>query len=223
MATTDRQSSPVALIGAPTDVGAGRRGASMGPEALRVAGLDKALRSLGRTVVDRGDVSGPRNPEEPRSGHYRHLTQVGAWCRGVHDAVSASLAAGEIPLLMGGDHCLAIGSVAAVARHCREQGRPLALFWLDAHADFNVATSSPSGNIHGMPVSIIAGHGPPELVELSGAVPILPANRIVEIGIRSWSTAAWWSTTCAASTSSECARSWIRRSRTWRRGTCTCT
>jgi arginase len=185
MTTTDRQSAAVALIGAPTDVGAGRRGASMGPEALRVAGLDKALRTLGRTVVDRGDVAGPRNPEQPRAGHYRHLAEVSAWCRGVHDAVYASLAAGETPLLMGGDHCLAIGSVAAVARHCRERGRPLALFWLDAHADFNVAASSPSGNIHGMPVSVIAGHGPPELVGLGGTVPILSPTRIVEIGIRS--------------------------------------
>jgi arginase len=175
----------VALIGAPTDVGAGRRGASMGPEALRVAGLDKALRRLGRTVVDRGNVVGPGNPEEPRIGDYRHLREVTAWCRGVHDAVYASLEAGEVPLLMGGDHSLAIGSVAAVARYCAERQRPLALLWLDAHADFNVAGSSPSGNLHGMPVSIIAGHGPRELTGMSGTTPIVPAGRIVEIGIRS--------------------------------------
>jgi arginase len=173
------------LIGAPTDVGAGRRGASMGPEALRVAGLDKALRRLGRTVVDRGNVVGPGNPEKPRAGEYRHLTEVTAWCRGVHDAVYASLEAGEVPVLMGGDHSLAIGSVAAVARYCAKRQRPLAVLWLDAHADFNVASSSPSGNLHGMPVSIIAGHGPPELTGLSGSAPILAASRIVEIGIRS--------------------------------------
>ena len=202
----------MALIGAPTDIGAGRRGASMGPEALRVAGLDKALRRLGRTVVDRGNVVGPGNPEKPRAGDYRHLSEVTAWCRGVHDAVYASLGAGEIPLLMGGDHSVAIGSVAAVARYCAEQRRPLAMLWLDAHADFNVASSSPSGHLHGMPVSIIAGHGPPELVSLGGSTPILPANRIVEIGIRSVdaveknssSTAAWSFTTCAASTSCAC-------------------
>jgi arginase len=185
MTTADRNSASVALIGAPTDVGAGRRGASMGPEALRVAGLDKALRRLGRGVVDRGNVSGPINPEQPRSGDYRHLPEVTAWCRGVHDAVYASLESGEIPVVMGGDHSVAIGSVAAIARYCTARGTPLAMFWLDAHADFNVASSSPSGNIHGMPVSIMAGHGPPELTGLAGLEPMLPANRIVQIGIRS--------------------------------------
>jgi arginase len=185
MTTADRNSAPVALIGAPTDVGAGRRGASMGPEALRVAGLDKALRRLGRGVIDRGNVSGPGNPEQPRSGDYRHLPEVAAWCRGVHDAVFESLTAGEIPVVMGGDHSVAIGSVAAVARHCTAQRTPLAMFWLDAHADFNVASSSPSGNLHGMPVSVMAGHGPPELTSLAGIEPMLPADRIVQIGIRS--------------------------------------
>ena len=176
---------PVALIGAPTDVGAGRRGASMGPEALRVAGLDKSLRRLGRTVVDRGNLSGPINPEAPRSGGYRHLAEVASWCRIVRDAVYASLTAGETPILMGGDHSLAIGSVAAAARYCAERGTPLAMFWLDAHADFNVAGSSPSGNIHGMPVSVICGHGPDELTSLGHAKPIVPAERVVQIGIRS--------------------------------------
>jgi arginase len=185
MTTANPKSAPVALIGAPTDVGAGRRGASMGPEALRVAGLDKALRRLGRVVIDRGNVVGPGNPEQARAGDYRQLSEVAAWCRSVHDAVYASLESGEIPVLMGGDHSLAMGSVAAVARYCAKRQRPLAMLWLDAHADFNVASSSPSGNLHGMPVSIIAGHGPPELVALGGAVPILPASRIVQIGIRS--------------------------------------
>jgi arginase len=175
----------VALIGVPTDVGAGKRGASMGPEALRVAGIDKALARLGRGVIDRGNISGPRNPENPRCGDYRHLPEVVAWCRSVHDAVYESLTAGEIPLTMGGDHSVAIGSVAAVARYCAERDRPFAMLWLDAHADFNVASSSPSGNIHGMPVGIIAGHGPPELVGLAGFQPMLPADRIVQIGIRS--------------------------------------
>jgi len=178
-------SARVALIGAPTDVGAGRRGASMGPEALRVAGLDKALRRLGRDVADRGNVTGPSNPELACAGGYRHLPEVVAWCSSVHDAVYASLCADEIPILMGGDHSLAIGSVAAVARYCSERQRPLAVLWFDAHADFNIASSSPSGNLHGMPASVIAGHGPAELVGLCGAVPMLPANRIVQIGVRS--------------------------------------
>ena len=185
MAAALRTSAPVALIGAPTDVGAGRRGASMGPEALRVAGLDKALRRLGRTVIDQGNVAGPANPEQLRSGHYRHLAEVTAWCRGVHDAVYASLESGHIPLLMGGDHSVAIGSVAAVARYCAQRRTPVAMFWLDAHADFNVGSSSPSGNIHGMPVSVMAGLGPVELTGLAGRTPMLQADRIVQIGIRS--------------------------------------
>ena len=185
MTDSARNLDPVALIGAPTDVGAGRRGASMGPEALRVAGLDKALRRLGRSVVDRGNVGGPGNPEEPRTGDYRHLDEVISWCGSVHDVVYASLVAGEVPLLMGGDHSVSIGSVAAVARYCRERSTPLAMFWLDAHADFNVASSSPSGNLHGMPVSVMAGFGPPELTGLAGVEPMLPASRIVQIGIRS--------------------------------------
>jgi arginase len=175
----------VALIGAPTDVGAGRRGASMGPEALRVAGLDKSLRRLGCEVRDRGNVTGPINPEALRTDGYRHLAEVTVWCRHVRDAIYSSLCAGEFPILMGGDHSLAIGSLAALSRFCAEQGKALAMFWLDAHADFNVASSSPSGNIHGMPVAVICGHGPAELTGLAPQTPMLGADRIVQIGIRS--------------------------------------
>lgn len=177
--------APVALIGGPTDVGAGRRGASMGPEALRVAGLDKSLRRLGRTVLDRGNLSGPINPEAPRRGEYRHLAEVSAWCAVVRDAFYASLNAGEFPILMGGDHSLSIGSVAAVARYCAERNRPMWMLWLDAHSDFNVASSSPSGNLHGMPVSVICGHGPSELTSLGHRTPMLSADRILQVGIRS--------------------------------------
>jgi arginase len=175
----------VALIGAPTDVGAGRRGASMGPEALRVAGLDKSLRRLGRVVRDSGNVGGPINPEHERADGYRNLAEVASWCAAVRDAVYASLSAGEMPILMGGDHSLAIGSFAAVARHCAERQTPLAALWLDAHSDFNVASSSPTGNVHGMPVAVICGHGPTALTSVAAQSPILPANRIVQIGIRS--------------------------------------
>lgn len=178
-------SAPVALIGAPTDVGAGRRGASMGPEALRVAGLAKSLRRLGREVRDRGNLAGPINPEAQRVGGYRHLHEVAAWCRAVRDAVAASLAADEIPLVMGGDHSLSVGSIAAIAKHCSERSKALAVLWLDAHADFNVASSSPSGNLHGMPVSIITGHGPDELTLLGGSKPIVHPTQIVQVGIRS--------------------------------------
>jgi len=175
----------VALIGAPTDVGAGDRGASMGPEALRVAGIEKALRRLGLAVEDRGDVKGPANPETAAVEGYRHLDETLAWCTAVRTAVSAALDAGDFPILMGGDHCLAIGSIAAVSDAMARQDRPFAILWLDAHADFNTPASSPSGNIHGMPVAVICGHGHDRLLGLAGQTPMIDPSRVVQIGIRS--------------------------------------
>ncbi|MFN3630187.1 MAG: arginase family protein, partial [Casimicrobiaceae bacterium] len=116
---------PIRLIGAPTDVGAGTRGASMGPEALRVAGLADALAARGLVVHDEGNLSGPPNPWLPPVEGYRHLPEVLAWNVAVRDAMSHALRAGELPILMGGDHSLAIGSIAAVAAHCRSSGRRL--------------------------------------------------------------------------------------------------
>jgi arginase len=175
----------VSLIGVPTDIGAGARGASMGPEALRVAGLAAVLESHGLQVADRGNLMGPPNPwQGPVDGH-RHLREVLSWNQAVHEAVSAELNAGHLPIVMGGDHCLAIGSIGAVARHCRAHGRRLRVLWLDAHADFNTAALTPSGNIHGMPVAILCGHGPRELVELGGSGPALSASEVRQIGIRS--------------------------------------
>ena len=175
----------VSLIGAPTDVGAGTRGASMGPEALRVAGLQAALASHGVDVVDRGNLAGPANPWQPAVDGYRHLPEVVAWNRAVHDAVLAELKQGRLPILLGGDHCLAVGSIGAVARHCREQGKRLRVLWLDAHADFNTSALTPSGNLHGMPVACLCGHGPRELVEIGGTVPAIPPRVVRQIGIRS--------------------------------------
>jgi arginase len=175
----------ISLIGAPTDVGAGARGASMGPEALRVAGLQAALESHGRAVRDRGNLGGPPNPWQPPVDGYRHLPEVVAWNIAVHQAVHAELAAGHLPILLGGDHSLAVGSISAVARHCRETGRKLRVLWLDAHADFNTHVLTPSGNLHGMPVACLLGHGPRELVEVGGQVPALGARQIRQIGIRS--------------------------------------
>ncbi len=175
----------LALIGAPSDIGAGHRGGAMGPEALRVAGLARALRRLGYSVADRGDVSGPANPEAAPVEGYRHLAEVTAWCRALRDAVALALGEGQFPIVMGGDHCLAIGSIAGIAKHCADQNRPLSVLWLDAHADFNTPATSPSGNIHGMPVAVLTGHGPAALTDLGHARPILPAPRIVQVGIRS--------------------------------------
>ena len=176
---------PVSLIGAPTDIGAGHRGASMGPEALRVAGLGEALAARGLEVIDRGNVSGPHNPWQPPQHGYRHLPEVVAWNRAVFEAVSAELAAQRLPILLGGDHCLAVGSIGAVAEHCRRSGRTLRVLWLDAHADFNTSDLTPSGNVHGMPVACLCGNGPRELVELSGTVPAMRPEAIRQIGIRS--------------------------------------
>ncbi len=175
----------VSLIGAPTDIGAGMRGASMGPEALRVARLRDTLESLGVEVVDRGDLAGPANPELPPQGGYRHLPQVQAWCQSVHDAVYAELRGNRLPILLGGDHALSIGSISAVARHCREQRRSLRVLWLDAHADFNTSELTPSGNLHGMPVACLYGFGPQALTAMSGATPALAPGSIREVGIRS--------------------------------------
>ncbi|MFO0444168.1 MAG: arginase family protein, partial [Betaproteobacteria bacterium] len=110
----------VSLIGAPTDIGAGTRGARMGPEALRVAGLQAALEARGLQVQDRGNLAGPPHPWQPPVDGYRHLPEVVAWNRAVHDAVHAELQQARLPILLGGDHCLGLGSISAVARHCRE-------------------------------------------------------------------------------------------------------
>jgi arginase len=175
----------VRLIGAPTDIGAGARGASMGPEALRVAGLATALTSRGLHVLDDGNLIGPPNPWQPPVDGYRHLPEVLAWNTAVRDAMGHSLAAGELPILMGGDHCLAVGSITAVAAHCRRAKKRLLVLWFDAHADFNTSAITPSGNIHGMPVATLFGFGASALVNLSETVPALKRDEIIQIGIRS--------------------------------------
>jgi arginase len=180
-----QNASPISLIGAPTDIGAGDRGASMGPEALRVAGLASALRARGLDVVDRGNVAGPFNPWLPPHDGYRHLEEVVAWNRAVMQAVAAELAQQRLPILLGGDHCLAIGSITAVARHCRDTGKHLTVLWLDAHADFNTSSITPSGNVHGMPVACLCGFGPEPLTGLGGTSPALSPEQIRQIGIRS--------------------------------------
>lgn len=176
---------PVSLIGVPTDIGAGHRGARMGPEALRIAGLHEALANRGIEVRDLGNLDGPRNPWQSPVGGYRHLDEVVAWNRALMEASYAELRAGRMPIMLGGDHCLGIGSITAVARHCREQGRKLRVLWLDAHSDFNTSEVTPSGNVHGMPVACLCGLGPQALTELGGTVPALRPDQVRQIGIRS--------------------------------------
>ena len=178
----------ISLIGAPTDIGAGTLGARMGPEALRVAGLGAALQARGLRVKDCGNLNGPANPWQPAVNGFRHLPEVTEWNRLVHDAVFAELQAGQLPILLGGDHCLGLGSISAVAQHCKATGKKLRVLWFDAHADFNTHALTPSGNIHGMPVACLCGFGPPELVGIGGfsaTQPALRAKDIKQIGIRS--------------------------------------
>jgi arginase len=175
----------VALIGVPTDIGAGHRGSSMGPEALRVARLGERLAKRGLHVVDRGNVAGPLNPWLPPTDGYRHLGEVVAWNTSVHEAFYAELSAGNLPIMLGGDHCLAIGSISAVSRYCRDNGKKLRVIWLDAHADFNTSQITPSGNIHGMPVACLCGYGPDELTHIGGTMPATSPDVFRQIGIRS--------------------------------------
>ena len=158
----------------------------MGPQALRVAGLVQALQGHGVAVIDTGDLLGPPRPFSPQDARGpHHLDEVIAWSRAVFQAVDLCLSEGEFPVLLGGDHSLAVGSISAIARHCHRQGRRLRVLWLDAHADVNDAASSPSGNLHGMPVACLLGHGPASLVGWSGQTQALQAADIAFIGIRS--------------------------------------
>jgi arginase len=185
MSTPPNRFPPVSLIGVPTDVGAGHRGASMGPEALRVAGLGEALVARGLEVHDRGNLRGPFNPWQPPHEGYRHLEQVVEWNTAVMHAVEAELKAGRMPIMLGGDHCLAVGSITAVAKHVRAQGKKLRILWLDAHADFNTSELTPSGNVHGMPVACLCGMGPRALTHLGGGTPAITPDQVKQIGIRS--------------------------------------
>ena len=157
----------------------------MGPEALRVAGIEESIAQFGIDVKDCGNVSGPANPWQTPIEGFRHLTEVVQWNQSLHDAIFAELQLERLPILLGGDHSLSIGSISAVARHCRMRQKKLRVLWFDAHADFNTAALTPSGNIHGMPVACLCGHGPQALIKLSGHIPAINPKDIRQIGIRS--------------------------------------
>jgi arginase len=175
----------VTLIGAPVDLGSGGNGSAGGPAALRRAGLADALRQRGYDVRDRGDVAGLVNIPGLTVGSCRHLKEIAANSLLIRDAVGSTLAEGAVPLLMGGDHSLAIGSLAAVARHCAQLAKPLFVLWLDAHADFNTPASSPTGKVYGMPVAVAAGEGHPALTGIGHAIPMLDLARVTQVGVRS--------------------------------------
>jgi arginase len=176
----------VAIIGAPLDLGAGRRGVDMGPSAVRVAGLGKRLNTLGFDVTDLGNVPVTQaesvGDEGPADAKY--LPQIAATCERLGELVAEALADGKIPLVLGGDHSIATGTVAGVARFYRESNQKIGLLWMDAHADMNTPQSSPSGNVHGMPLACCVGVGPKELAGMFGFAPKVDAANVALIGIR---------------------------------------
>jgi arginase len=172
------------LIGVPLDLGAGRRGVDMGPSAMRLTGLQGRLLSLGHTVVDRGDIDVPIPETTPVGGERkRYVREIASVCREVRERTLESVRAGRIPVCLGGDHSLAAGSVAGVAAALRERGKDLALLWIDAHADMNTPETSPSGNVHGMPLAACLGQGPEELIAVGGGASVRPQD-VTLFGIR---------------------------------------
>ena len=177
--------SHVAIIGVPLDLGQGRRGVDMGPSALRVANLNRRVESLGYVVEDFGNIPVDQAEASPEGHpHAKYLPQIAATCSRLAALVGETLSRGSVPLVLGGDHSIAVGTVSGVSQHFRAQGRKIGLIWLDAHADMNTPESSPSGNVHGMPLACIAGMGPPELTDLLGYKPkVAPGNTVI-VGLR---------------------------------------
>ena len=178
-------SQDLGLIGMPSDVGAGIRGACLGPEALRIAGLPQALKDLGHKVTDHGDISGPRNPEAETTSGGRHVNEVRQWCDALEAQTLDVLGADQLPVIMGGDHSLSMGSIKAAAKHCAKTKRPLFVLWLDAHTDFNTPLSSPSGNVHGMPVAALTGRICSKDLGFEGGKPTVDPSNFYLFGIRS--------------------------------------
>jgi arginase len=175
----------VRIIGVPMDLGASRRGVDMGPSALRVAGLQTRLKQLGHQVEDIGNIS-VKQPEEMSYGEKRakYLDEIAETCKDLGEAIEKSLGEGYFPLVLGGDHSIAAGAAAGVASFFRKEKKDIGYIWLDAHGDMNTPESSPSGNVHGMPLASIMGYGPPELTELMGFKPKAEPGNIVIVGAR---------------------------------------
>jgi arginase len=175
----------VTIIGVPLDLGAGRRGVDMGPSAFRVADAAARIRELGWDVEDAGDlhVSIPetRDPGDP---HLRYLKEISETCAALRDVVGDVVARGRVPVVLGGDHSLAVGTIAGVSRFHRERGGKIGVVWFDAHADSNTAETSPSGNIHGMPLAAVLGLGAPELTAMAGFTPMVDGARAAAVGLR---------------------------------------
>lgn len=181
MAENDKH---IALIGAPLEEGSGRRGAAMGPTALRIAGVDTTLTDLGHTVTDEGDLHPVPARDLANHPKANNLQVVAAFTRALDTAVYDAARSGKFPLILGGDHALSMGSVSGMARHAADMGRPLFVLWLDAHADFNSPVTSPSGNMHGMPVAFFCGQAEFTPI-LEAGRPLVDPKNVFQVGIRS--------------------------------------
>lgn len=179
----------ISLLGIPLDLGAGDRGSVMGPAALRIAGIPVLLDDLGYRVTDHGDIAAPAPvPVELPEGaaeRCNHLGHIAAWTRAIHDRAYEVLRQPGKPIFLGGDHAMSMGTISAVARHCHDIGKTLAVLWIDAHADYNTPATSLSGNMHGMPLAFLTGE--PSLRPLLGERPFVPlaADKLVLLGLRS--------------------------------------
>jgi len=174
------------ILGVPMDLGSGRRGVDMGPSAIRIAGLADRLTELGHKVVDEGDVA-IKNMELLKVGdvHARYLTEIARASRLVCGKVERMVNKGHFPLVLGGDHSISVGTVSAIVAASRREGKKVGLLWVDAHGDINTPDTSPSGNIHGMPVAALLGEGPPELTSIGGDGPKVDPRNVAMVGIRS--------------------------------------
>ncbi len=179
------KASTIAILGVPMDLGAGRRGVDMGPSAIRVAGIQFRLIELGYKVEDCGNVA-VQLPENSREGskRARFLAEITATCERLRDQVATIAGQKKFPVILGGDHSIGAGTVAGMAVHMRSKNAKLGLIWVDAHADMNTPATSPSGNVHGMPLASILGMGPNSLTKLSGVVPMVNPKNTVLVGIR---------------------------------------
>jgi arginase len=183
--TTPKASMSVSIIGVPLGYGASMAGVDMGPAALRVARLDQRIEALGYEVHDLGDLrlDRPRKSPEPND-KLKYVRQISSACEKLARAVEDVLAGNQLPLVLGGDHSIAIGSFAGVASHFRKRREKLGLIWFDAHADMNTPATSPSGNIHGMPLAALLGYGANELTNVAGFAPKLDPRLCAHVGAR---------------------------------------
>src|SRR5256885_5668165 len=175
----------IRVIGIPLDLGQSRRGVDMGPSAVRVAGLEARLEALGHVVEDGGNVA-VAIPEQKKEGdpHAKYLREITATCTKHAELVLKTLEAGKVPVVLGGDHSVAAGTVAGVAEFYRRQNQKIGLLWIDAHTDVNTPDSSPSGNVHGMPLAAIMGLGPSELTDIFNFSPKVKPENCVLVGVR---------------------------------------